>query len=35
MEKIKIKATDGLELSCLYSKAKEPRAICQIMHCMA
>ena len=35
MENIKIKATDGLELSCLYSKAESPRAICQIMHGMA
>lgn len=35
MEKIKIKAIDGLELSCLYSKAENPRAICQIMHGMA
>ena len=34
MEKIKITATDGLSLSCLYSKAENPRAICQIMHGM-
>lgn len=35
MENIKIKATDGLELSCLYSRAENPRAVCQIMHGMA
>jgi alpha-beta hydrolase superfamily lysophospholipase len=35
MENIKITATDGLSLSCLYSKAENPRAICQIMHGMA
>lgn len=35
MENIKIKATDGLNLSCIYSKALNPRAICQIMHGMA
>ena len=34
MEKIKILATDGLELSCLYEKAENPKAICQIMHGM-
>lgn len=34
MENITIKAEDGLMLHCLYQKAENPRAICQIMHGM-
>ena len=34
MENISIKAEDGLILHCLYQKAENPRAICQIMHGM-
>lgn len=35
MDEIKIIASDGLELSCLYSKAENPKALVQIMHGMA
>ena len=34
MDEIKIIASDGLELSCLYSKAENPKALVQIMHGM-
>lgn len=34
MENIIIKASDGLKLHCLYQRAENPRAVCQIMHGM-
>lgn len=34
MEKITIEASDGLKLSCLYSKASKPKGIVQIVHGM-
>lgn len=34
MENIKLKANDGLELSCFYSKVNNPKGIVQIVHGM-
>ena len=34
MEMINVKASDGLELSCFYSKAEKPKAMIQIIHGM-